>query len=118
MKMDPPAPLTGTVECDETYVGGTRRGHGKGIGNYTKNKTIVLGIIERGGEIRLRTTKSADRKSLHSFIREHAPNPSRIITDELPAYLGCGDADTMHETVEHGAKEYVRGDVHTNTVES
>ena len=54
---------------------------------------------------------------LHGFIRESAPNPSRIMTDEWQAYRGIADGDTTHETVEHGAKEYVRGDVHTNSVE-
>jgi transposase-like protein len=40
------------------------------------------------------------------------------MTDDFPAYDGCGDANTRHETVNHSAKEYVRGDVHTNTMEN
>lgn len=113
-----PEPLTGTIEVDETYVGGRLRGRGKGIGNYISNKTLVIAALQRGGQIRIRTAKKADRKTLHGFIKESAPNPSRIMTDELPAYLTCDDHDTTHETVTHSKGEYVRGDVHTNSVES
>lgn len=111
-----PAPLSGTVEVDETWVGGKRRGMGRG---YTDNKTMVLGVIERGGEVRLKVAKHADRETLHGFIRLHtSPETQRIITDEWPAYKGIDDHDTRHETVNHKAKEWVRGDVHTNTVEN
>ena len=108
-----PKPLTNTIEVDETYIGGKIRGKA----NRYKNKAIVLGAVERGGDIRMRTGRTNSREVLHGFIRDCAPNPKRIMTDEWQAYRGCGDADTTHETVEHGAKEYVRGDVHTNTVE-
>ena len=111
-----PKPLSGTIEVDETYIGGKKRGIG--TGQWRGTKKMVIGVIERGGEIRLRSGANNAREVLHGFIREHAPNPKRIMTDELWAYRGIGDADTTHETVEHGAKEYVRGDVHTNTVES
>jgi transposase-like protein len=120
-----PKPLTGVVECDETYVGGKFRS-GRvdsqlnpvdGRRSWRDSKAIVLGMVQRGGEIRMTTTKVVNRDSLHGFIKTHAPNPSHIYTDELGAYRGIEDIDTKHETVEHGAKEYVRGDVHTNTVE-
>jgi transposase-like protein len=116
MRTDDHAPLSGVIEVDETYVGGRARGAGRG--NHRKNKAIVVGALQRGGEIRVRTSKSNDRKSLHAFVQECAPNPSRIMTDEWTGYLGIGDHDTTHETVNHSAKEYVRGDVHTNSVES
>jgi transposase-like protein len=112
-----PEPLTGTIEVDETYVGGVRRG-GRGIGYYRENKSLVIAALQRGGNIKIRTAKKADRKTLHGFIKDCAPNPERIFTDELPAYRHCGDADTTHETVTHSKGEYVRGDVHTNSVES
>ena len=112
-------PLTGTVEADETYVGGKRTGGGRGKGNYRKNKSLVLGIIERGGEVRMSTGKTDSKKVLlHAFINRYAPDPQRIMTDEHPSYTGIGDDDTTHETVNHSAKEYVRGDVYTNTIES
>jgi len=110
------APLTGVVEVDETYVGGKARGKGRG---YRGNKTMVLGAVSRDGQIRLRVDKRADRRTLHGFIKaEVADNAEAIYTDEWPAYRGIGDADTPHETVNHRAEEWVRGQVHTNTAES
>ena len=111
-----PEPLRGTVEVDETYVGGKRRGMGHG---YKGNKAIVVGAIQRQGPIRLRVIKNADRTTLHGFIRSAtAPDTEMIVTDEWPAYRGIGDKNTKHETVNHKAEEWVRGNVHTNTAES
>jgi transposase-like protein len=117
MKDANPEPLTGTIECDETYIGGVRRG-GLGIGHYRQNKSTIIAALQRGGQIRVRTAKKADKKTLHAFVKECAPNASRIMTDEWGGYVGIGDADTTHETVTHSKGEYVRGDVHTNSIES
>jgi len=109
------AMLAGTVEVDETYVGGKVRGMGRG---YRGNKSMVLAAIERDGAVRLSVDRTADRATLHGFIRKHvADDASRIMTDEWPAYAGIADENTTHETVNHRAEEWVRGDVHTNTVE-
>ena len=111
-----PAQLSGTVEVDETYVGGRRKG--VGTGNWKRNKAMVLGAIERGGEIRLSTGKRNDRKTLHGFINENvADDTKNIYTDEWQAYRGIGDANTNHDVVNHHREEYVRGDVHTNSIE-
>ncbi len=110
-----PAPLKGTVEVNETFIGGHRRGVGRGnrIG-----KTLVLGAIERGGEIRLSVEKRRTRKALHAFIHKNtAPETGRIMTDDWYAYRGIQDADARHETVNHSEEEWVRGDVHTNNIE-
>lgn len=107
--------LSGTIEVDETYVGGKVRGMGRG---YRGNKATVLGAVERGGEVRLRVAANADRKTLHAFIHGHAdPETENIFTDQHPGYVGVGDWNTKHETVNHSIEEWVRGDVHTNTVE-
>ena len=111
-----PEPLDETVEVDETFVGGKVRGKGRA---YRGNKTIVAGAVERGGDIRLKVIPDTTRQTLHAFIREYvSPEAARIYTDEWAAYKGIADHDTMHETVNHSADEWVRGDVHTNTVES
>ncbi len=111
-----PKLLSGTVEVDETFVGGKRRGFGRG---YRKNKWVVAGAVQRKGDARLAVIRSVDKKTLHAFIHKHtAPNTEAIYTDELPSYAGIADADTRHETVNHSAEEWVRGDVHTNGVES
>ena len=111
-----PEPLSGTVEVDETYVGGKVRGKGHG---YKGNKTIVAGAIQRGGDVVLQVVGDNGRQTLHDFIRNSTdPRVRRIMTDEWAAYRGIADHDTTHETVNHSAEEWVRGDVHTNTVES
>jgi transposase-like protein len=112
-----PKPLCGTVEVDETYIGGVRRGHGRGRGNYLANKRRILAALQRDGDIRLSTGKDNTRAVLHGFINECAPNASRIMTDSYQGYDGIADHDTTHETVNHMKGEYVRGDVTTNSVE-
>jgi transposase len=108
--------LRGTVEVDETLLGGKRPGYGVG---YRGNKVVVAGAIERGGEIRLRLVPNTRRGNLHGFIKSTVSDETEAIyTDELKSYTGIGDENTRHETVQHSADEYVRGDVHTNTVES
>jgi transposase-like protein len=116
MRTEIAEPMTGTVECDETYIGGKPR-YRVGSGNYRMRKQMVMAALERGGSIRLEVGANSNKRTLHPFLAKHAPNPERFITDELSSYQGIGDADTKHETVEHSAKEYVRGDVHTNSIE-
>lgn len=114
-----PTTLKGTVEVDETFIGGRIRGRGRGRGVYAQNKGIVIGVIQRGGKVRLQVIDRTDRKTLHGFIKEHtAPDTEVIITDDWRAYRGIGDHDTKHEVVNHSAKEYVRGDIHTNGIEN
>jgi len=108
--------LKGIVEVDETYVGGKTRGMGRG---YRGNKAIAMGVIQRGGEVRLQAVKRGDRETLHKFIHSKtADECPAIYTDENPTYNGIADANTVHETVNHSAEEWVRGDIHTNSVES
>jgi len=110
--------LKGTVECDETYIGGKRRHVGSG---YLGNKTMVLGAIERGGHVHLQVEsgKKATKEVLHAFVEKMiADEAERIVTDENPSYHGIEDEDTKHKSVNHHAEEWVRGDVHTNSVES
>jgi IS1 family transposase len=111
-----PKPLRGTVEVDETFIGGRRRHVGRG---YKGNKVIIAGAVQRHGSARLEVVRRVNRKTLHAFIHKHtAPNTKNIYTDEWPAYKGIADKDTAHKTVNHSAEEWVHGDVHTNTVES
>ncbi len=114
-----PELLGGTVEADETYVGGKQRDVRKPV---KANKTMVMGVVERGGKVRL-TSGGKDEKDLyrelaHSFLRRYVRSDAkRIITDQHSAYAKVGDADTQHDVVNHEI-EWVHGDVHTNTVES
>jgi transposase-like protein len=108
--------LSGLVEVDETYIGGKRRGVVKGGG--MDNKTMVLGALERGGQVRLRVDKRADHKTLRRFITQHTADETKIIfTDDWQGYKGIGDHNTKHETVNHSKEEWVRGIAHTNSIE-
>jgi transposase-like protein len=108
--------LDGIVEVDETLLGGKRKGYGAG---YRENKAVIVGAVQRGGEIRLKVLPNQRRGNIHGFIHQHVSGEAEAIyTDELASYRGIGDDDTRHESVSHSADEWVRGDVHTNTVES
>ncbi len=108
--------LKGIVEVDETFIGGHMEGQGRG---YKGNKTVVVGAMQRGGNICLQVVRGTDRETLHGFIRENtAGNTEAIYTDEWPAYRGIADEDTKHEAVKHREKEWSRGEVHTNSIEN
>lgn len=116
MKDANPRKLDGIVEVDETYVGGKRRGVGRGrkIG-----KVVVIGAADRDDhEIKVRVIPSAKKKHLRGFIRAETDPDAVIYTDENRSYRDLPLEGHRHETVEHGAGEYVRADVHTNTIES
>ena len=91
-------PLTGTVEVDETDVGGHRQGVGSG---NRIHKSMVLAAIERGGNVRIRTAGKtrASKEILHGFIKENvADGAANIYTDEARGYIGIGDAE--HEALD------------------
>jgi transposase-like protein len=116
-----PEQLSGTVEVDETYIGGKWRGqkaYMDGRVDWRSRKKMVVGAVQRGGKIRLTTGPAPTKDFLHSFIKTHvADNCERIYTDESRVYNDLEDANTLHARVDHSKKEYVRGDVHTNTIE-
>ena len=109
--------LKGTVEIDETYIGGKHRGH-KG---KMKSKDVVIGVRERGGDLRLVQTPDNKAETVYQVIADHVDKDvQKIMTDESPIY----NFETTylhkvpHDRIKHKDKIYVRGDVHTNTVES
>ncbi len=115
MKDATPEALRGTIEFDETWIGGKVRGMGKG---YRKNKAAVVGAVQRGGEIRLKVVKRVNKYHVQKFIKSVVDDDAeRYMTDESYVYNKLADQNTTHETVNHKAEEWVRGDMHTNTVE-
>ncbi len=106
--------LQGIVEADETYIGGKARGK---RGRGAENKVPVFALVERGGDVRSFKTERVTAKNLKGVIREHVTKDSTIMTDEFLAYKGLDKEFADHQTVSHGAKEYVRGNAHTNTAE-
>ena len=116
MKDASPFPLRGIVEIDETFIGGKIRGKGRG---YRGNKTVVVGAIQRNGKIILEVIHGRDRETLHDFIQEHTADETiAYFTDDWAPYDGIADDDTRHETVNHSIEEWVRGEVHTNSIEN
>jgi len=113
--------LDGTVEIDETYVGGKQIG--KGVYYGKKQKETVIGIRKRNGDLRFFHAEDAKSGTLARFIKENVSEDVDVImTDDYSVYpfamKKAGVAVEKHKTVKHSQKEYVRGDVYTNTVES
>src|ERR1022692_3336028 len=108
-------PLSGEVEADETFIGGKARNMhsakraAKITGTGGKDKTAVMGILERGGNVRIKVVDNTKKKTLQSEIREHVLAGSALFTDSLKSYEGLNEF--QHEVVDH-AVEYVRGEVH------
>lgn len=113
--------LKGTVEVDESYIGGKpRKGNNKHIkrGRGTQ-KTPIVALVSREGNAYSKPITRINASELKGAIREMVDENSRIITDEWKAYRGIGkEFIGGHETIEHGKGEYVRGDIYTNTAES
>lgn len=111
MSQLPPPKLNGIVEVDETWVGGRNRGRYE---NPFENKTLVVGIVERRGDVIVQVVRKRDRRTLHRFVLSHIdPNVKAIFTDQHHGYRGL----PRHEAVNHSQYEWARGEVHTNTIE-
>jgi len=115
--------LSGTVEIDEGYIGGKRKG---GRGRRPADggrKAAVAVLVERGGNVRAMPMERIDGASMEREIRNYVDSSSRLMTDETNIYSSIrvrGQqqiAGMERQTVNHGTGEFVRGDVHTNTAE-
>lgn len=110
--------LSGTVEVDETWVGGKTRVHrsdrAEAARHRADSKVRVVGMVERGG--RVRATVSPNGPLIGNVV-EHVLPKTNVYTDEAKAYRGLRKRGYEHERVHHTAKIYVSGTVHTNTIE-
>ncbi len=115
------------VEADETYFGEVeehriptlkrkipKRGFPK---RGPRNKRAIIALVERGGSVRTFHVAVADKVSVSKIVTDNIAKESRLHTDESKLYYGADEHFASHETVKHSAKEYVRGDVHTNSAE-
>lgn len=114
--------LSGEVEVDETFIGGkarnmhiaTRKRRITGTGG--KDKTIVFGMVERGGKVKTKVVESRKRDSLQPEIRKHVEAGSALYSDALLSYRGL-EGDYAHQVIDH-AVAYVDGKIHTNSMEN
>jgi transposase-like protein len=114
------AKLGGEVEVDETYIGGKarnmHRGARKAKGRGAVGKAVVMGLLERHGEVRTHVVPDTVRKTLHDKVRDHVEPGSTVYTDELASYKGL-ESDYAHKVINH-AEAYVKGSIHTNGLEN
>lgn len=110
--------LSGDVEVDETYVGGKPRNRGNNKRGRGTKKQCVLAMVERGGKVKTRPVANVTAKTLKQVIRENVHPSAALYTDENSAYTGIGSEFACgYQTTCHSKREYVRGDVHSNTIE-
>lgn len=106
--------LKGTIEVDETYIGGKydpRRKRGK------YEKAAVIGLVERGGRVRTMKLNTVSKETLVGTIEDHTARTAHIMTDEHAGYKSVKNI-RRHDSVNHIKEEWVRGNVHTNTIEN
>jgi transposase-like protein len=113
--------FTGTIEADETYVGGRPRYPQPKQGPNSKYpKTPVFAIVERGGRVRAKVMPTVTSANVRDALLASAEQSCTLVTDDSKVYVKVGKPFKAHETVNHSRKEYVRrGDpsIHSNTVE-
>ena len=104
-----------TVEADETYLAKSKKTR-KPVGTPLHAKTApqVFALVERGGPIR---SMFLDDRNVRAAVRKHVDGKSRLVTDGSKAYFSVMPNKSQHESVDHSKFEWVRGDVHTNTLE-
>lgn len=105
--VEPTDKLGGTVEADETYIGGKRRGLGHG---YVGNKTAVVSLVERGGRVRSHVVGKVTGKEITKILKSHVAADARLNTDEARLYKKVGRSFASHDVVNHSKEEYARHD--------
>jgi transposase len=106
--------LDGTVEMDETLVGGRKRGGKRGWG---ADKPCVFGMVERGGDIVTRVVPDRKATTLFPIITQHTTEEVVAHTDDFSGYNKLHKEVAGHHVIQHSKKEYVCGDVHTQTID-
>jgi transposase-like protein len=115
--------LDGIIESDEVYIGGRPRNKGSASKPINKRgrgtaKQPVVAVLQRGGDVRTRIVPVVNAENLRSMLYDNVDSSARLMTDKESGYRGADKYFTSHESVDHGRREYARGDVSTNSVES
>jgi transposase-like protein len=114
--------LSGEVEVDETFIGGKARNmhldkrERRITGTGGKDKTPVMGMLERGGKVRLAVVPNRRKKALQEEVRNHVSAGAALYSDALQSYDGLSQ-NYAHKVIDH-AEKYVDGKVHTNGLEN
>jgi len=122
MRDGAPGKLFGHVEVDESFIGGKARNMHKSrrlklkVRENNHGKTVVLGILQRGGKIRATVVEDREKATLEPIVKENVRKGSNVYTDELVSYWGL-DEQYAHQIINH-AESYVEGLVHTNGLEN
>ena len=121
LKVKAPTLLEGEVEVDETWVGGKSEfKHANkriGIQGTTSDKVPVIGLVQRGGNMVVAPIKDARIDTIRPIMVSNIKRKSTVYTDKASVYKSLGKLDFQHDSVDHVRGEYVRGGVHTNTIE-
>ena len=117
--VEPQDQLGGTVEADETYIGGRKRGMGR---RYVDNKTAVVSLVERGERVRSQVVHKVTGDALGLLLKRHVAKSAHLNTDQAPVYKKVGKHFASHDVVNHSVEEYARNDISgrlatTNTAE-
>jgi transposase-like protein len=104
----------GTVEADETYYGNKP---GRKIGRGMAHKHAIFSLVERNGNVRSFHVPNVTAETLKPIMQAHMDNKAHLMTDDAGQYRILGPVSASHGVINHSSKEYVRGNVHTNTVE-
>jgi transposase-like protein len=114
--------LSGLIEVDECFVGGKEANKHESkklrYGRGSVGKTAVVGLRERGGRTIAFPVENTGKENLQGAVLDNVEIGSQVVTDETSGYQGMDGLFYSHETVNHGAGEYSRGDVNTNSIES
>ena len=117
-------PLFGAVEVDETYIGGRPRASqtrgltmGEAVRYALARKTIVFGAVERGGRVRATIIPNSQTRTLLPTTREYVLPGSLVYTDDWHAYKTLHRHGYAHRRINHSARIYVEGDIHTQTID-
>jgi transposase-like protein len=106
--------LSGTVEVDETFVGGKYDRRRK---RRRWKKQAVIGLLQRGGQLKSRTIPSRTNKVLVGIVKNRTSKDASVFTDEFDSYCSLGEF-RKHKSVNHSENEWVRGRIHTNSIEN
>lgn len=113
--------LDGTIEMDETYIGGKNKnkhiGKNKLRGRGVVSKVPVVGMISRKGQVRTEIVECADTGTLLNLIKDNIKLGSEIMTDDFRAYSKINRIGYTHKLINHSKEKYVKGDIYTNTIE-